>query len=126
MLKAELKAGIEVKGAIVILFTEAYVSAEAKATGSASVTFGHGIFFDKKSDKREIYYQPQLSFDGLKVTGNIKAKVGLSIKKGIYNRDINKELVDYNFEKIIVKPFDVIKNIEKLTGINSKLYFKNE
>lgn len=121
VLAAELKAGIEVKGTAVIVIGEAYVSGEASAKGTASVTFGHGIYFEKNSSKNTVYYQPKLNFDGLKVTGVLKAKVGLYIKKGIFKGDRSKNLVDYKFDKKVFEPFDVIQKFEKLSGISSKI-----
>jgi outer membrane protein OmpA-like peptidoglycan-associated protein len=122
VLKAELKAGVEIKGVFVTLIAEAYVEAEASVIGSVSATFGHGIFFENNTKESKVYYQPTLKFNGLKVTGTIKAKVGLSIKKGLLEgKDYKKELVDYNFEKDVFPPFDIIEKFEKVTGLSSKI-----
>ncbi|HEX8016516.1 MAG TPA: hypothetical protein VF465_14900, partial [Flavobacterium sp.] len=63
----------------------------------------------------------KLSFDGLRVKGVIKAKIGLLIKKGIFKGDHDKELVDYKYDKNLFDPFDVIQEFEKITGLSSKV-----
>jgi outer membrane protein OmpA-like peptidoglycan-associated protein len=121
VLQVQLKAGVEIKATVVLAIGEAYVNAEVSGKAVGSVTFGHGVLFEKDSTKTSIYYQPALNFDGLKVKGVIKAKVGLSIKKGVLKGDHDKELVDYNYDKNLFDPFDVIKEFEKITGLSSKV-----
>lgn len=121
VLKVELKAGIELKANVVIIIGEAYVDAEISGKAIGSVTFGHQLLYEKNSTATHIHYQPELKFDGLKVTGVIKAKVGLLIKKGIFKGDHDKKLVDYNYDENLFSPFDVIKEFEKITGISSKI-----
>ena len=121
VLKVELKAGIELKANVVIIIGEAYVNAEVSGKAVGSVTFGHQLLYEKNSTATHIYYQPQLNFDGLKVTGVIKAKVGLLIKKGIFKGDHDKNLVDYKYDKNLFDPFNVIEEFEKVTGISSKV-----
>ncbi|PQL92356.1 OmpA family protein [Apibacter adventoris] len=125
VLKAELKAGIEVRGSVVVLIGEAYIEAEASIKGIASVTFGHGLYFENKSsEEKTIYYQPKLNFDGLRVKGVLKAKVGLYIKKGWFKGDRSANLADHKIDKNILSPFNVIEKLEELTGISSKITFK--
>ncbi|MEO8237036.1 MAG: OmpA family protein [Flavobacterium sp.] len=121
VLKVELKAGIELKAHVVIIIGEAYVNAEVSGKAVGSVTFGHQLLYEKNSTATHIYYQPQLNFDGLKVTGVIKAKVGLLIKKGIFKGDHDKNLVDYKYDENLFDPFNVIEEFEKVTGISSKV-----
>ena len=121
ILKIELRAGIEIKATAVIIVGEAYVSAEVSGKAVGSVTFGHGLLFEKNSTQTSIYYQPKLSFDGLRVKGVIKAKIGLLIKKGIFKGDHDKELVDYKYEENLFDPFNVIEEFEKITGLSSKV-----
>lgn len=117
VLKIELSAGIELKANVVIIIGEAYVNAEVSGKAVGSVTFGHKLL----KEKNNVYYQPQLNFDGLKVTGVIKAKVGLLIKKGVFKGDRSTELVDYKYDKNLFDPFDVIQKFEKTTKISSKI-----
>jgi hypothetical protein len=121
VLKVELRAGIEVKASTVIIIGKAYLEAELSGKGTASVTFGHGLYFEKNSEEKKVYYQPKLKFDGLKVAGVIKASVGLSIKKGLFKGDRSTKLVDYKYEGIVFPPFDVIEKLENVTGISSKI-----
>jgi len=61
----ELDAGIEVKASYVLIIAEAYAEGKIKASGKASVTFGHGLEFNQKSSsEKALYYTPQLKFDG--------------------------------------------------------------
>ncbi|MEL1253914.1 OmpA family protein [Flavobacterium sp. DGU38] len=121
ILKIELRAGIEIKASAVFIIGEAYASAEVSGKAVGSVTFGHGLLFEKNSTQTSIYYQPKLNFDGLRVKGVIKAKIGLLIKKGVFKGDHDKELVDYKYEENLFDPFDVIQQFEKITGLSSKI-----
>ncbi len=106
VLSIELKAGIEVKAAIVIVIGEAYFKAEASAKGKASVTFGHGLYYKQVNSKnRELYYAPKLNFDGLKVSAVIKTEIGLLIKKGWFKGDYDGDLLDYKTKKTLFCPF---------------------
>ncbi len=109
----KLKAGLIVKAKAVIIVAEFYAQAYAKFEGKGSITFGHQIKY--LSDK--LYYRPKLMFDGLHAKVEIKAEIGLLIKKGWFQGDYKKDLKDFNREfKNIIEPFDIIKSIEKLTG----------
>jgi outer membrane protein OmpA-like peptidoglycan-associated protein len=121
VLKVELKAGVEIKANVVIIIGEAYAIAEVSGKAVGSVTFGHKLLFDKNSETTSVYYQPKLNFDGLRVTGVIKAKIGLLIKKGIFKGDHDKELVDYKYDGNLFEPFDVIQKIAKTAKIDSKI-----
>lgn len=118
-LSAELQAGIELKGKIVVIGVEAYVDGELKASGKASVTFGHNLSY---AGNDGLYYRPELKFDGLFVTLIIKAEAGLSIKKGIFNFDKHVNLADYSVkDKKLIDEFDVIKNLEEYSGVNANI-----
>ncbi|WP_282057199.1 OmpA family protein [Maribacter luteus] len=120
-LSVELKAGVIVKGeiALVVVSVKGYFKAEA--SGKASITFGHGINYEQNS----LYYQPQLGFDGLNAEYIVVASAGLSLKKGIIDDiEIDQEksitIAEGDFPEII-PPFDVIKSIEDLSGVSSKI-----
>ncbi|OXA94368.1 OmpA family protein [Flavobacterium hercynium] len=121
VLKIELRAGLEIKANVVILIGEAYAYAEVSGKAVGSATFAHQLFYGKNSEEVSIYYQPALNFDGLRVTGVIKAKVGLLIKKGIFAGDRSADLADYKYEKNLFDPFDVIQKFEEVTKISSKI-----
>jgi outer membrane protein OmpA-like peptidoglycan-associated protein len=116
-LAAELQAGLEIEGKIVVIGVEAYAKGEMKATGKASITFGHGL----KYDEHGMMYRPKLMFDGLVVTFVIKAEVGISVKKGIFKGKHDKTLGNYEKKATLIPEFDVIKNLEKYAGVNADI-----
>ncbi|MGM9476732.1 OmpA family protein [Pedobacter sp. GSP4] len=127
-LKVELKAGIWAKAEanLVIVKVEGYFEMSGK--GYASVTFGHGV----KYDKMGLNYRPQLGFDGLNAEYVIKGKVGMSAKKKS-PKDGNKKpgelkgssedegiIAEGKYNEVIPK-FDVIKSLEELFGISANI-----
>lgn len=118
----ELDAGIEVKASYVIIIAEAYAEGKIKATGKASVTFGHGLeYIQKSSTEKALYYTPQLKFDGLIATVVVKASVGLYIKRGFFKGDRKMDLADFDETYKIVPEFDVIEKLEKYAGVPAKI-----
>ncbi|PWN70526.1 hypothetical protein C1631_011200 [Chryseobacterium phosphatilyticum] len=123
----ELDAGIEVKAKFVVIIAEAYAEGKLKATGKATATFGQNLVYDQKSStQKTLYYRPEVKFDGLIATVVVKASVGLYIKKGFLETDRKMELVDFDKTYEIIPEFDVIKKLEKLTGISAQIPFIQE
>ena len=107
-----VEAGLVIKAKAVVVVAEFYAQAYAKFEGKGSITFGQNIEY--KSDK--LTYRPQLQFDGLTATVEIKAEIGLMIKKGWFEGDYKKDLTDLKRVYRLFRPFDIIKSVEKLTG----------
>lgn len=118
-LGVELKAGVMIKGELSVLVVKVDGYFEAKASASASVTFGHGLFYDSKG----LYYKPKLGFDGMNAEYVITASVGLAVKKGVPMADVVKDqkgdwlIAKGTYENIVPK-FDVVESLEQLTGIS--------
>ncbi|GAA3508382.1 hypothetical protein GCM10022393_19340 [Aquimarina addita] len=111
-LKVEIKAGMWVKAEanLIIVKVEGYF--EMSASGSAAITFGHGVNYDDKG----LYYRPKLGFDGIIAEYVVKGKVGLSSKKtilwgGTPSSD-NEDIIAQD-KVLLVEPFDVIKSLEE-------------
>ncbi|MFW0714710.1 OmpA family protein [Pedobacter sp. N23S346] len=127
-LKVELKAGIWAKAEsnLIIVKVEGYFEMSGK--GYASVTFGHGV----KYDKMGLNYRPKLGFDGLNAEYVIKGKVGMSAKKKIPKAENKKPgelkgssedegiIAEGKYNEVIPK-FDVIKSLEELFGISANI-----
>ncbi len=106
------EAGILVKAKMVVMVAEFYAKAEAKVQGEGSITFGHGIMYQNG----ELTYRPEFLFDGLIGKVVIKAEVGLSIKAGWLSVDRSTKLEDFEEEYNLIKPFDIVKSLENLSG----------
>jgi hypothetical protein len=121
-IKIELKVGIKIKGEAVIVIVKANAYFEASGTGTASITFGHGINYDDKG----LYYRPQLGFDGLDITYIVTVSASLAIKiaKEGYELDEEKDgkhtFAEGNFIGFI-PAFDVIKELEELFDISANI-----
>ena len=119
-LSVELKAGVLIKGELSLIVVSVKGYFKAEASGKASVTFGHAVKYDKDG----LYYQPQLGFDGLNAEYTVIASAGLSTKKIATGLEVDKnkeyKIAEGKYENI-VKPFDVIKSLEELTGFDSKI-----
>lgn len=121
-LKTELKVGIKIKGEAVIVIVKASAYFEASGTGTASITFGHGINYDDKG----LYYRPKLGFDGLDITYIVRVSACLAVKiaKDGYKIDEKKEgkhtFAEGEFIGFI-PPFDVIKELEDLFDISANI-----
>jgi outer membrane protein OmpA-like peptidoglycan-associated protein len=127
-LKVELKAGVWAKAEanLIIVKVEGYFEMSGK--GYASVTFGHGV----KYDKMGLNYRPKLGFDGLNAEYVIKGKVGMSAKKKIPKAGNKKPgelkgnsedegiIAEGKYNEVIPK-FDVIKSLEELFGISADI-----
>jgi outer membrane protein OmpA-like peptidoglycan-associated protein len=116
-LKAEIDAGVEVRGKITVMGVEAFADGKVKATGTASVTFGHNLNYDE----RGLNYRPELKFDGLKVKFIFKVEVGVSVKKGMLKTDKKYELYNYEAKATLIPEFDVIENLEKYAGVSADI-----
>eukprot|EP01133_Synstelium_polycarpum_P004750 gene4750-5537_t len=109
-----LEAGVIIKGelAMVVVKVDGYF--EASASARASVTFGHGVYYDDKG----LYYKPKLGFDGMDADYVITASVGLAAKKGVPAAEVIKDkkgdwvIAKGDFKGIIPK-FDVIESLEE-------------
>lgn len=121
-LGVELKAGVMIKGELSMLVVSVDGYFEVKAKGSASITFGHGVYYDSKG----LMYKPKLGFDGLDAEYIITASVGLATKKGTAAADLVKDqkgnwvLAEGNYKEVIPK-FDVIKSLEEISGISIQI-----
>ena len=121
-LKVELKVGVKLKGELVIAVIKAEAYFEASASAEASITFGHGVTYDKLG----LYYQPKLGFDGLNAEYIVYISVGLALKIAKDKHKINTErdkkwiIAEGNYDNVIGK-FDVIKELEKLFNMSSKI-----
>lgn len=112
-----LEAGILVKASATVIVGKFYIEAGATFEGTGSITFGHSIVYEQSA----LYYQPKLLFDGLIAKVEVSATVGLEIKKGWFSGDYNKDLHNFNEEYNLIDPFDVIKAIEDLMEIDTKV-----
>jgi hypothetical protein len=118
-LQVALKAGVFIKGELSMMVVKIDGYFEAKAGAIASVTFGHGVYYDQKG----LYYKPKLGFDGMDADYVITASAGLAIKKGIPQNEIVKdqegkwEIAKGKFDGIVPK-FDVIESLEAVTGVS--------
>ncbi|WP_316833831.1 OmpA family protein [Pedobacter nutrimenti] len=118
-LQVALKAGVFIKGELSMMVVKINGYFEAKAGAIASVTFGHGVYYDQKG----LYYKPKLGFDGMDADYVITASAGLAIKKGIPQNEIVKdqegkwEIAKGKFDGIVPK-FDVIESLEAVTGVS--------
>jgi len=115
-IELKLEAGILIKAKVVIVVAEFYAAGKAHVEGKGSITFGHNI----KYQSNKLVYRPKLQFDGIKAEVIIKAVVGMSIQKGWFSGNYEKDLVDFNY-KFETSPFDIIKEIEKLTGLDANI-----
>lgn len=106
-----------VKAKLIVVTGEFYAQAHAKFEGKGSITFGHGLIYQSS----KLVYRPKLLFDGVTATVEVKAEVGLLIKKGWFEGNYNKNLVDLKKEFELFKPFDIIEEIEELTSISANI-----
>ncbi len=113
----KLEAGLVVKAKAVVIVGEFYAQAYAKFEGKGSITFGHGL----KYQSSKLVYRPKLMFDGVTAKVEIKAEIGLLIKKGWFEGDYNTNLVNFKEEYILFKPFDIVKGVEELTGLSANI-----
>lgn len=131
-LKVEIKAGAYLKAEIVLVVVTASGYFEAKASGSASITFGHSVNYDTQG----LYYKPMLGFDGLIVEYSVSGKVGLAYKKKVPRMNdpkskTKKDKVSVGDESggtiflndtiLLVPKFDVIEEMEKLFKIKVQI-----
>lgn len=121
-LKIELKVGVKIQGEVSLAVIKAEAYFEASASGSASITFGHGINYDDKG----LYYRPALGFDGLDAQYVVTISVGLAIKiaknkhKVQESRNGKYEIAKGDYKNVI-PPFDVIKELESYFGISANI-----
>lgn len=121
-LKLELKVGVKIQGEVSLAVIKAEAYFEASASGSASITYGHGINYDEKG----LYYRPVLGFDGLDAQYVVTISVGLAIKiaknkhKVEESRNGKYEIAKGDFKNVI-PPFDVIKELESLFGMSANI-----
>lgn len=121
-LKVELKVGVKLKGELVLAVIKAEAYFEASSSAEASITFGHGVTYDKAG----LYYQPKLGFDGLNAKYIVKVSIGLALKiasdksKIDEKRDKDWVIAEGNYDNVI-PPFDVIEELETIFGIDAKI-----
>jgi outer membrane protein OmpA-like peptidoglycan-associated protein len=121
-LKVELKAGLWIKAELTIIIVKVEGYFEMSGKGSASVTFGLALKYDKDG----LYFRPQLGFDGLNAEYVIKGKVGLSTKKktkpGTAKVNLDDEdIIAQGKKEGIIEKFDVIKSLEELFGFSANI-----
>lgn len=116
-LKVELKAGLEIEGKYVLVGVQAYIKGQIKASGVASVMFGHKVNYDNKG----LFYRPNLVFEGMMVTFVVKADVGIGLEKDMDNTSQNISLADFERNATLFPPFDVIENLEKYAGVSANI-----
>jgi hypothetical protein len=121
-LGVQLNVGVKIKGEAVMAVIKVSAYFEASASGTASITFGHGIIYDDKG----LYYKPKLGFDGLDVKYIVQVSMGLAIKiaKEDHDVDKNKEgkhtFAEGDYPGFI-PAFDVIKELEELFDIDANI-----
>jgi outer membrane protein OmpA-like peptidoglycan-associated protein len=116
-LSAEIKLEVELKAKAVVLEVTAYAAGIAKASGKASITFGHSLNYIQATNN--LYYKPQMNFDGVTAKVLIKIEAGLSAKKLNLDFNRNKVIVDEEFK--FWGEFDIIKQLEKTTGYDANI-----
>lgn len=116
-LSAEIKFEVELKAKAVVLEVTAYAAGIAKASGKASVTFGHSLSYNQ--NPKSLLYKPEMQFDAVKGRVLVKIEAGLSAKKIHLDFKNEKILVDETYT--FWKGFDVIKQFEKTTGYSTTI-----
>nr|WP_294931381.1 hypothetical protein [uncultured Flavobacterium sp.] len=116
-LSAEIKLEVELKAKAVILEVTAYAKGVAKASGKASVTFAHSLQYNQT--QKSVYYRPAMNFDAVKGTVLVKIEAGLSAKK--LGLDLKEDKVLVNESYTFWEGFDVIKFLEKTTGLSANI-----
>ncbi|WP_452222686.1 OmpA family protein [Lacinutrix chionoecetis] len=117
-IELKLEAGLFIKAQAVIVVAEFYATGKAHIEGKGSVTFGHEI----KYQNEKLTYRPKLQFDGLHAKIEVKAEVGMTIRAGWFSGNYNKNLADHRREyKNLVREFDIIKQIEQITGLDATI-----
>ena len=118
----ELKAGLNLKGRVVIIGTTKQLSpdAEVRAEGNLSasismgITSGHKLQYDSNQG---IYYKPGLMIDPC------IGKVILLISAGFTYKKISADWkpVNYNESRVFFNGFDIIENLSEITGCENKI-----
>ena len=116
-LSAEIKLEVKLKAKAVILEVTAYAAGTAKASGKASVTFGHTLQYNQS--QKSVYYRPAMNFDAVKGTVLVKIEAGLSAKK--LGLDLKDDTTVVNETYKFWKGFDVIESLEKATGLSANI-----
>lgn len=116
-LSAEIKLEVELKAKAVFLEVTAYAAGTAKASGKASVTFGHKLKYNQT--QQTLFYRPQMNFDAVEGKVLVKIEAGLSAKKIGLDLKEDKVLVDKKYR--FWKGFDVIESLEKTTGMSANI-----
>lgn len=119
-LGVELKAGLNLKGMIVIIGTvkkpeaEAHIEGELSAGVKIGVTSGHTLKYDSNVG---VYYQPKLEIDPCIGQVIMKIKVGFSYKK--VSSDWTP--LDYNKQHEFFPKFDIVDSVTKMMSIDNKV-----
>ncbi len=119
-LGVELKAGLNLKGMIVIIGTVKEPVAEAHAEGELSagvkigITSGHTLKYDSNVG---VYYQPKLEIDPCVGQVILKIKVGFSYKKA----SSDWTPLDYNKQHEFFPKFDIVDSLSKMLSIENKV-----
>ncbi len=117
-----LEAGLELKASLAIVMAEFYAKGDFKVSGTGAITFGHSLAYESTGGEKSLNYTPHLKFDGINAIIVAKAEVGLAIRKGWFEgAEYSEKLADYKDKINIVEEFDVIKKIEKATGLSAKI-----
>ncbi len=120
-----LEAGLIIKASYAVIVGEFFANGDFRASGTGSITFGHKLAYQSVSGgEKTLTYRPKLLFDGIKATVVAKADIGLAIKKGYFkDKKFSTELADFEPEDpyLIAKPMDIIKKIERTTGLNATI-----
>lgn len=118
----ELKAGLNLKGRVVVIGTTKQLSPDAEirvegnlsASASMGITSGHKLQYDST---KGIYYKPDLMIDPC------IGKVILLISAGFTYKKISADWkpVNYNESRVFFQGFDIIENLSKITGCENKM-----
>ena len=118
----ELKSGLELKGMVVVIGTvkkpelEGHVEGAFKASAKMGLTSGHSL---KYNSQVGIYYTPSLKVDPCIGQVILMIKVGFTYKKV----SSDWKPVNYNRTRTFYDEFDIMQNLEKITGHKPQILF---
>ncbi|MDI9308569.1 MAG: OmpA family protein [Limnohabitans sp.] len=121
-LAVELKVGVKILGEVTVVIIKIRAYFEASAKSKASITFGQSLKYDDKG----LYLRPILGFDGMDAEYIIKVSAGLALKlkKGKLSSDVSNDtehtIAQGKYEGVL-PPFDIIKELETLTGFDANI-----
>ncbi|KUJ63469.1 hypothetical protein AR687_01910 [Flavobacteriaceae bacterium CRH] len=118
----ELKSGLELKGMVVVIGTvkkpelEGHVEGSVKASAKMGLTSTHSL---KYNSQVGVYYTPGLKVDPCVGQVIIMIKVGFTYKK----ISSDWKPVNYNRTRTFYDEFDIMANLEKITGYKNEILF---